>query len=321
MTQEQIMRKFGMLDTAEALAISNNEKRIELERRVLRTLVGPDVFWRPIDDDGVSGAFGRLDVSPFPFRAIFRPDEPGAPLVHLETLSEIQHLVAVNEEGEVLLVKQTRLALRALDGQVIIAPHIEQASSSSWTRYNTGRLSIERNCDVKWRDYNYSSGFRVRLAYSDGHGIDSSGKPFSRRKLTVDGTAIGVTPEFLPNERLARVFQLNHGLLAMRVPALSHKLDERRRFLFDEAQWKLDTLSYAFALRIFADSNLSKTPDTLQQRLDDEENAAVVRELPTRYRAAVTYACERMRNVTRNDATASWYIVWDDWVRANVGQE
>ncbi|KWU42945.1 hypothetical protein RHOSPDRAFT_26670 [Rhodotorula sp. JG-1b] len=96
----------------------------QLRETILERLLGPDRYYNPVESTTrIRSHFGRVDVVPFPFTVIFRYDDSPAHPLHLVTLHELELLVSQNSSADFLAVRRVRLALRALEGQVVFAPH------------------------------------------------------------------------------------------------------------------------------------------------------------------------------------------------------
>ena len=61
--------------------------------------------------------FGALRVIPFPFTAIFEPDDGSKNIIFQHKLEKLEHLVGLNDEETVNVARNVRLKLRCLAGQ------------------------------------------------------------------------------------------------------------------------------------------------------------------------------------------------------------
>ncbi|KAI5474993.1 hypothetical protein MNV49_002116 [Pseudohyphozyma bogoriensis] len=252
-------------------------------------------------------------------RAMQDPAHP----VYFSDVDDLELLIEQNESDDVVSRRRVRIALRALEGQPIFAPHTEMkngggghgASAGNRIDYRTGVLRIDRNSAVTWRGYNYSSGFRVHITYSDGQGQDGAGQVHRCQKLTLDGSALGLTTDFGLTPRLAKLFRHNREMLEARIFHIENILCSHREYFQALAEWKHRTLSHSFLFNVVAEDQLSRKQ--LEHVLQSTEEDPRVREMASTWRASIELACERMKSTGKSRVHSWWFIFWDDCWRHN----
>lgn len=305
----------------EARDLHPHSKVHRLRHAIQHHFTGPDIFWRPshhTSSSSVSSFFGRLDVIPFPFVAVFRYDQDPLHPIQLTDTDDLQHLVEQNESPEVQSRKRVRLALRALEGQAVFAPHVETKSVGkrhgvevqTRVQYRIGTLNIRRNSERKWNGYNHASGFEVGISYVDGQGQDSDGGVHYGQHLTLDSAGMGLTDDFDLCTSVAKLFRRNRDLIDTRMPILQATLARHRDFFRAEADAKHQALSHSFLFDVVAEDSLSVAE--LETMLKGREKSRVVREMVQRYGASLTFLEERMTSVKSSRIRAWWYLLWDD---------
>ncbi|GEM10952.1 hypothetical protein Rt10032_c13g4969 [Rhodotorula toruloides] len=279
----QILRDIGL--DAYSDAVTNPESYLaQLRQRVRAELAGPDVFYR-LEHSSRSAAshFGHLDVCPFPFVGIFRYDErPNEPL-YLVQVDELEQLVEQNSSPAVIAARRVRIALRALEDQVIFRPHIESRQLGS-----TGAATVERHI----------SGFHISLEYRDGEGVDSRGRFRTGQRLALSGPQFGVLPDFNLTQDLATLFRLNRHLIDERLPDIERHMRQHRDFFRLEPDIKTSVLSQRFLLSIFADDCLST--DDIDRILRTTEKNPNVQQMASLHKATFSRLEERMSAVANS---------------------
>lgn len=299
---------------------------MQLRHRIRTELAGPDVFYHPANSPlPTTSCFGRLDICAFPFVVVFRYDEQPDEPVHLNQADELERLVEQNASPTVVAARKVRLALRALEDQVVFRPHIESrqlglmgpASVEQHTSYRFARLRIKHNSTCRWRGYNFSSGFEVSLEYRDGEGVDSRGRLRTGQRFMLSGPQFGVLDDFSLTQDVAKLFRLNRHLIDERLPDVERRMGQHREFFRHEADLKSSVLSRGFLLSIFADDRLS-TDDIDQNLRTTEQNPNVQQMCPLH---KTTFVCleERMSAVTSSAVRAWWFLLFDDLWRRNPG--
>ncbi|ORY68070.1 hypothetical protein BCR35DRAFT_326470 [Leucosporidium creatinivorum] len=326
----KILREIGLDAYAAAMQARDLDPESNLHR-LRRTLqhhfTGPDVYWRPHHQSApstVSSFFGRLDIIPFPFVAVFRWDQDPLHPIQITEMDDLQHLVKQNESTEVQSRKRVRIALRALEGQAVFAPHVETkgvgkrhgVEVQSRIQYRIGTISIRRNSELTWNGYNFASGFEVSISYVDGQSQDSDGGIRYGQHLTLDAAGMGITDDFSLCTSVAKLFRRNKDLVDARMPLLESTLARHRDFFRAEAEAKHRALSHSFLFDVVADDTLSVVQ--LEKVLAEREKSSVVREMVQRYGASLTFLEERMAAVRSSRVRAWWYLLWDDLWRKNT---
>jgi hypothetical protein len=332
-------------------------ERAQRWERAIETIqthfAGPDAYWRPLHPpfpEGVSSFFGKVFLVPFPPTLVMRYDQQAEETHQLQTLAELEAFVAQNESAEVQSRRSVRMALRALDGQQVRAPHVENVAVGGAVRsrpqrrgldflarlgtpaeakrkytlampvaYTAGVLRVHRkslgsdDADSK----PFASGFHVTLDYSDGRRQDPEGITRVRELLVVDASlAIGLHDDFQPTAALLHFLRDNAALVEARVAGVQEALQAYRSSFAAEASAKQAVLSYAFLTDIFDAPGLSLAE--LRRAFSRAACARVVRELPRRYPASVALLYERMQHLQVSEVHRWWWLYWDDLWRMNA---
>jgi hypothetical protein len=297
---------------------------MQLRRLIQQRFAGPDAFYHPPNLTlPVTSFFGRVDIVPFPFVVVFRYDQQPTVPLFLVDIDDLDRLVSQNSSAVVSASRKVRLALRALEGQPVHAPHVEvrklgttgQAEIERHLHFTTGTLRIERNSTFLWQGYNHSSGFSVKVEYVDGAGVDRDGRPQKNLHLTLPGAEFGVLDDFTLTQPLAALFRRNRSLIEQRLPLVEKQLQRHRDFFLREAEKKHQTLSHSFLLTVFAEDSLAL--DELDYLLRSTEKNEKVRNLARTYRALFTRLEERMDAVKADGVRGWWALFWDDLWRRN----
>ncbi|KPV73435.1 uncharacterized protein RHOBADRAFT_55175 [Rhodotorula graminis WP1] len=319
----KILREIGLDAYADAESCPS-AKIIRLRRQLELHQAGPDVYFRPEDSPlPVSSYFGRLDIVPFPFVAVFRYDqEPTRPL-HLVQLEDLELLIEQNGRPDVVAARRVRLALRALENQIVFAPHVvvTRVGATGHTvverhvSFRMAAVRLKRNSTFAWRGYQFASGFEVSLEYADGEGSSGDGRSVQGQRLVLTGPQAGVSDDFQLTHELALLLRRNRVLVEQRLPVVERSLIDHRDYFRREADLKRRTLSYSFLLKVFADDRLSL--DELDAVLRSSEQNPSVQQLARSHKASTTRLEQRMRAVSDDKVRAWWYLVWDDLWRRN----
>ena len=313
----QILRTIGLPVYREAVARLSDPRLRQLRETILEGLLGPDRYYDPVESiTRIRSLFGRVDVVPFPFTVIFRYDDSPAHPLHLVTLHELELLVSQNSSPDVLAARRVRLALRALEGQVVFAPHTETVSLGSLFRpraevrgsYRQAVLRIERNSKFEWHGYNCSSGFNVRLEYSDGEAIQSDGRIRKGLRLTRSAHKMGVFPDFQLSKPLAILSRQNRQIIEARRPLVEATLQAHTRYFAHQAVAKQHALSYSMLLSALLQRDLESLA---------RYESRPVQQLAATHDLSVHRLEERWEYVSKSPGRAWWYLLWDDlWRRS-----
>lgn len=282
---------------------------------------GPDVYWKNPRRDHptpLSSYFGRLDVVPFPFICVFRYDEDPSNPIQLPEIDDLELLARQNETEKILACHRVRMCLRAMDNQLVYAPYSEtklvgrtkHTSLEARVYYQEGILRIKRNSNVTWRGYNYSSGFKITISYSDGEGIDAAGNQVGRQSTTIDGDVLGISPDFKLTSSIAKLLRRNRALIDTRIPLIESLLGMHRDYFAELAATKHRVLSHAFLFNVVAADELSRKE--LANVLGDTEDNGAIQKLTESYRGAVQYTVERMSAVNAGVVNQWWFCLFDD---------
>ncbi|BGP35334.1 hypothetical protein JCM10296v2_007170 [Rhodotorula toruloides] len=323
----QILRNIGLNAYSDALNdIETDSYLMQLRHRIRTELAGPDVFYRPANSPlPATSGFGCLDICAFPFVAVFRYDEPPDEPLHLVENEELERLLEQNASPAVVAARKVRLALRALEDQVVFRPHIESrqlgsmgaASVERHISYRFARLRIMRNSTCEWRGYNFSSGFKVSLEYRDGEGVDSRGRLRTGQRLILSDSQVGVLPDFCLTQDIARLFRHNRRLIDKRIPNVERRMRQHREFFQHEADLKTSVLSRRFLLSVFADD--CQSTDNIDRNLRATEQNPNVQQMCSLHKATFVRLEERMAAVTSSAVRAWWFLLFDDLWRRNPG--
>lgn len=327
----QILRSIGLEAYASATLSETVQDEVnlkELRSIVQRTLTGPDIYFCSLESSSpaeLSSHFGRVDVYPFPFVAVFRYDQQPRSTLQLKTAEQLSQLIRQNSSASVQAARRVRLALRALDGQLVLNPYIETRATAAQRRhrlematvvtYRFGKLQIAHNSTCEWRGYNYSSGFDVSVSYANGREQDQRGQLQTGSKRIISSAELGITEDFRLTPQLAKLFFHNKALLQARLPLIEDALAARRAHFHAEMVRKRSVLSYSFLLHVAGDDNFKL--QALEKVLQDSESSKDIRALPVRYGASLKILSERIDTVKSSAVHAWWYLLWDDIWRRN----
>ncbi|GJN94294.1 hypothetical protein Rhopal_007368-T1 [Rhodotorula paludigena] len=323
----KILREIGLdtySDAVRSLDTSPDSYIMRLRRLIELQHTGPDMFYKPPDLSlPLTSFFGRVDVVPFPFIVVFRFDQNPTQPLHLVEEAELELLVQQNRQPEIVAARKVRLALRALEGQLIFAPHVKVHRLGSTGRtdverhisYRMARVRIVRNSAFLWQGCNVSSGFDVSLQYADGEGPGRDGRMQRGQKLTLAAPDVGIDDTFQLTAKLAALLVRNRTLVDQRLPIVESALQRHRDFFRVEAERKHQVLSHAFLLTVFGENQLSGTD--LDSVLRSSEENVKVQTLALSYKAAVNRLEQRMEAVTKDSTRGWWYLFWDDLWRRN----
>ncbi|KAG8896999.1 hypothetical protein FRB99_008521 [Tulasnella sp. 403] len=285
------------------------------QRRIEREFVGPDAFWHPegVGVKGCSHYFGNAWWIPFPPSVVLRYDH--GPVVVLTTIEELEAFVAQNASLAIEEKRKVRLALRALDGHIVVWPHthIELVGARAWnpfggpqykiqttTEYQSCTFEIKRNGVASWNGIQLGSGFNIQMQYS--------------HCLELDGSIIGLDDDFNMTPQLAQFLLLNRDLVNDQHPILLATLDDYRTFMRKMAKWKREVLSYRFLTTVYGSPS---NPETVIQTVEDMERDLRVRDLVVNRQDAFSAAYERLKTVAASRVRTWWYLLWDDMWRQN----
>ncbi|KAF9510693.1 hypothetical protein BS47DRAFT_1395777 [Hydnum rufescens UP504] len=275
-------------------------------------LVGPDAYWAGLDHERkIDSRWGNAWCLPFPLTVVIRFDDGS--LAVLSNLPQFEDFIHQNLEQQVVSSRKIRYALRCLESQVVFWPysHNEAIGSQSLiscgggrykavatTHFELGTFIIQRRGKLLFDDYiDLGSGFEIRIKYSS--------------KVTVDGSVIGLSTEFVLTPMLATFFALNEHLIRSNLQRLSGALRRYREHVRLDAMSKRDALSYLFLSEIY---EVPASPQDLLGRVKalERDITGTVAEMlqDGLQQGALTGVDERMKYVARSSVTAWWYLFW-----------
>lgn len=314
MSRPQILRAVGLPAYRAAIARDRDPKLASLREVILADVTGPDRYFAPdLPVVRTSSQFGRVDVVPFPFTVIFRYDQSPADPLHLTSLQDLERLIQQNATEAVQSARRVRLALRALEGQIVFAPHVEPAKLDSRTSrsvsYRKATLRISRNSSVAWKGSPCASGFDVRLEYADGETVEPDGRVREGLTLVRSGAQIGITPLFQLTPALATLFRQNRALVEANLHVVESHLEAHRTFFARELRSKVEALDYAIVDDVFFERNL--------EALALRERRPEVRDLAYTHEVDLRLLQERYAWLSAEPGRRWWYLLWDDLWRRN----
>ncbi|KAI0695179.1 hypothetical protein BC835DRAFT_1273773 [Cytidiella melzeri] len=289
-----------------------------LQETIQRHYVGPDSYWKDPARDEIPGCtrfFGNAWYVPFPPTVVMKYDD--GPVAVISEVADLEMYVRQNSSHDVQRRREVRLALRALDGQVVHWPyeHIEvigarrplccclpgrryEAQTALQYRYAIFRLKRQGTLD--WENINLGSGFEVELTYA--------------RKVVVTGSVIGLTDDFDLSTPLARFLSLNEDLIVQPLVHIEGAIQRYRNHMLRECERKNDALSYRFLVSVY---NRPREPTGLAESSIEFEKDLRVRRLLLASEDIFTITHERLSVASRCEITTWWYIFWDDLWRRN----
>lgn len=331
LTMGQILREIGIERYREALISDRPGSRMhELRDKISRHFTGPDILYAERTEG--DSQFGRLDVFPFPFVAVFNFDDSTQETLYLFSLNDLERVVRLNESDDARGRKQVRRALRALDGQMVRTSYARETVLGrrrdwwSWgrgigysvadrTEYDEGMLRIAKNSPMEWNGYNYSSGFNISIQCF-------SSASSSPKEVLISAFDLSLPADYRMNLPLAKFLRANKPTIVARIDHLDDLLQDHRDFFRFENLRKRESLSYDFLLEVFANHSLGrKELEATLWRIEQNER---VKELPNHYRGSIAYLDERLRLVNRSKISQFWYVFFDELWRRNrrmLGEE
>ncbi|PIL31892.1 hypothetical protein GSI_06596 [Ganoderma sinense ZZ0214-1] len=286
-----------------------------LEETILEYFIGPDCYWKPhgATPRRCTKFFGNAWWIPFPPTLVLEYDD--GPEVVLSEVKDLEAYVHQNSSEDIMRKRQLRMALRALEGQFVRWPydHVQEVGdddafcfcckrygAQTSIQYQSGKLAIKRNGHVSWEGLDLGSGFDVEITYA--------------KHVTVDGTVIGLTDDFVLNRPLAQFLAMNEHLIPGRLSYIEAALHNYRRHNRKEFEWKRTTLSYGFLTNVYDNP---REPDELSVSAVKMERDARVRKLMAASVDVFGISYERLEAVTWSELATWWYIFWDDLWRRN----
>ncbi|KAI8052417.1 hypothetical protein BDF22DRAFT_688123 [Syncephalis plumigaleata] len=309
----KIARHIGLREFKEALE-HPSERMLELRRIVMEELSGTDIYHKPNFQSKLKSFFGRSFVLPFPFCLVVIYDEDPQVSAQLTTEEELEEYVATNRRPEIIEARTNRMKLRALDGCTVIVPN--SLFGPTIKQHSTGKLTITRTRSAFWGKHDVGSGFKVSITVQstgehnndkktrDNHLFGKHKSPImsiGAEKRILDQHDLGIQHDFRLTTRLRDFFEVNNTAIDIGLPDVERTLKDYRDYYLDMAKAKDNTLSYAFFVDVYCNSEISE--ERLKELLANEEKESCL------------YA--RLRHVYRSEVHLWWYIFWDDLYRRN----
>ncbi|EST06865.1 hypothetical protein PSEUBRA_003659 [Kalmanozyma brasiliensis GHG001] len=152
----KIVKQIGIEAYRTEVDVSRSQEGVYRQKllfTIQRDFAGLDAYWRPQEPpfpSGVMSYFGKAFLVPFPPTLILKYDEGGDATVTLTRIQEFEAYIEQNSDPEVTAKKMVRQALRALDGQTVFCPHVENiqvgdtTSGMAFVDKMFGRISKRR---------------------------------------------------------------------------------------------------------------------------------------------------------------------------------
>ncbi|EMD42109.1 hypothetical protein CERSUDRAFT_110652 [Gelatoporia subvermispora B] len=312
----RILREVGSLAYNKGVALVSGPDHSwfqHLVQTIQNHFVGPDCHWRSPDQPNRTICFGNAWWVPFPPTVVMRYDDGS--LATLREVSELETYVTQNSSHHVQRKREIRMALRALDGQVVMWPydHVQFVGAyEAWcccrkrygaekrTRYQTCTLTIKRMGQLLWEDTDLGSGFKVSLKYA--------------KNVEVDGSVIGVTEGLDLTQPLARFLAINEHLISARITHLESTMRRYRHFQRRECEWKARCLTYGFLSAIY---DCPQDAASVIKTILHTEIDGPIRQVISSSEAALAISYERHCVVSTSELATWWYTFWDDLWRRN----
>ncbi|KAJ6604613.1 hypothetical protein DFH09DRAFT_1123281 [Mycena vulgaris] len=302
----KILREIGSLDYHKAWFKY-------LEGEIQQHFIGPDCYWRDSElPTGVTSPFGNAWWIPFPPTLVIRYDD--GPSAVIQDVSNMEAYIGQNSSREVQRKRELRMALRALEGQIVVWPYTHVTpigSHSMWccarrykadttVAYHSCVLRIKRRGHLEWDGLQLGSGFDIELNYA--------------KDVRVDGDIIGLNDDFDLTPDLARFIALNQDLIPRRLAHIEETLFNYRRHHRKECRWKSHVLTYRFLTHVF---DRPRESSGLAESSIQFERDLRVRQLMVGNEAVFQTAYERLEAVSSTPTATWWYLFWDDLWRRN----
>ncbi|KAJ7244762.1 hypothetical protein B0H12DRAFT_1211560 [Mycena haematopus] len=312
----KILREIGSLNYHKAVALITGpdyEWFKYLEGEIQKHFVGPDSYWKGHDmPNGVTSAFGNAWWIPFPPTLVIRYDD--GPTAVLQDVADLEAYIKQNSSRKVQRKREIRMALRALEGRIVVWPYIHITPigpHSIWccsrgykadnsTAYHSCVLRINRHGNLKWEGLQLGSGFGIELNYA--------------KNVKVNGDIIGLNDDYDLTPDLAQFISLNQHLIPQRLQYIEETLASYRRHHRKECRWKSHVLTYRFLTHVY---DRPRQPSGLAESSIQFERDLRVRRLMAGNEAVFETAYERLEAVSASSTTAWWYLFWDDLWRRN----
>ncbi|KAJ1970566.1 hypothetical protein H4R35_005789 [Dimargaris xerosporica] len=120
----RILQHIGAANYYRRVTEPPSPRMLELSRTITSYLVGPDMYYRPPEEQypTVVTYFGKAYAIPFPFSLVFVYDDDSQVVRVLQTEAELDWYVKCNADPDIIRRKEVRLMIRALEGQEVLRP-------------------------------------------------------------------------------------------------------------------------------------------------------------------------------------------------------
>lgn len=231
-----------------------------------------------------------------------------------------------NESPGIRQRRYLRLALRALDRQIVTWPythvevscptpdcrkqgwltscHLQLVGSRKWftgrqysmqstTHFHSCVFELKRRGEQLIEGFPLGSGFEAQLTYT--------------RNVQLDGDILGLNDDFDLSPLLAKFLHMNQHLINDRIEVVESALQQYRRTARKEAQKKRKTLSYSFTTEVW---NWPAPPGEVAKTVEGLERDLRVRHMILEREDTLLAAKERMDAVGRSEVATWWYLFW-----------
>ncbi|KAJ8514702.1 hypothetical protein ONZ45_g7784 [Pleurotus djamor] len=313
----KILREIGSLAYTKGVSLTSGPDHpiyAQIAAEIQANYIGPDCYWKPDTmRPHCRSFFGNAWWVPFPPSLVLKYDD--GPLTVLQAPKDLERYISQNLDPDIRQRRDVRLALRALDGQVVNWPYChttDVGANTVWScrrqrykanvtlHFHTCTLVIKRKGQLDWHGVPLGSGFDVELVYST--------------EVRQPGTLIGLTEDFDLTPPLARFLTLNRDIIDSRLDYIERELGDYKTHHEAECRYKRDTLTYGFLTNVY---DQPQAPSSLVRWIRDHEKDVRIGQLLVQEEQAISMAYERVNAVSESEAASWWYIFWDDFWRQN----
>ncbi|KNC52710.1 uncharacterized protein AMSG_12183 [Thecamonas trahens ATCC 50062] len=334
---KRIVEVVGFHAYEHAVLDSNSDSALQIQHDVLKYIVGLDVYYEGMPEDGELDSFtcfGRAYALPFPFTVVMVYDDDDDH-VFLREQARLREFIDQNRFSEIMRRRYLRTRIRALDGKIVYFFHKariqkwkEERRGSTTKRFKVfvdfkfrrGKLRItgyKRKNPFQTSDgaiLNMSEGFGFTIAYQDGEGDDDAGGHWTDEPLLLRDTDFGHNKrnEFEETKKIQRLLYHvdNQAIWKPRHKKVLRAFHDYRRHWLNEFRHKASTLSYEFHYHIY---NSSYVPyKNLVAYLRNYEQNELLRTLPERHATGLRLLYERLRFFDAHPGNAVWFVFWHD---------
>ncbi|KAJ8486761.1 hypothetical protein ONZ45_g14559 [Pleurotus djamor] len=313
----KILREIGSLAYTKGVSLTSGPDHpiyAQIAAEIQANYIGPDCYWKPDTmRPHCRSFFGNAWWVPFPPSLVLKYDD--GPLTVLQAPKDLERYISQNLDPDIRQRRDVRLALRALDGQVVNWPYChttDVGANTVWScrrqrykanvtlHFHTCTLVIKHKGQLDWHGVPLGSGFDVELVYST--------------EVRQPGTLIGLTEDFDLTPPLARFLTLNRDIIDSRLDYIERELGDYKTHHEAECRYKRDTLTYGFLTNVY---DQPQAPSSLVRWIRDHEKDVRIGQLLVQEEQAISMAYERVNAVSESEAASWWYIFWDDFWRQN----